>query len=64
MQAPGIAIELDSKVVGIAVRTRSGFVFFSSDDRFNRLDGEVFPRSRAILSRLREIDDDNSKPLI
>jgi hypothetical protein len=42
------AVEFDRRTVGIAVRVPGGFMFFSSDRRFDPLDGRLFPRARAI----------------
>jgi hypothetical protein len=49
------AVEFDRRVVGIAVRVPGGFMFFASDDDFERLDGEIFPRARAIARRLEKV---------
>jgi hypothetical protein len=49
------AVEFDRRVVGIAVRVPGGFMFFASDDDFVQLDGELFPRARAIARRLEKI---------
>ena len=56
MQSEGFAVELHSQVVGVAVRVSGGFVFFSSDRRFERLDGTLFPRTKAMLQRLQDFD--------
>jgi hypothetical protein len=56
VQSQGFAVELHSEVVGIAVRVSGGFVFFSSDRRFERLDGTLFPRTRAMLQRLQDFE--------
>lgn len=45
--------EFDRRTVGIAVRVPGGFVFYSSDDRFEEIDGQMFPRARAIERELR-----------
>ncbi len=50
------AVELHRQVVGIAVRSAGGFVFFSSDNRFQKLDGMVFPRAKAILQYLQYVE--------
>ena len=49
------AVEFDRRVVGIAVRAPGGFKFFASDADFEQLDGELFPRARAILRRLEKV---------
>jgi hypothetical protein len=55
MSVQRFAVEFDRRVVGIAVRTAGGFIFFASDDEFEDLDGEVFPRARAIQQRLEKV---------
>ena len=49
------AVEFDRRVVGIAVRVPGGFMFFASDDDFEQLDGELFPRARTIARRLEKV---------
>jgi hypothetical protein len=49
------AVEFDRRVVGIAVRVSGGFRSFASDDDFEQLDGELFPRARAIARRLEKV---------
>jgi hypothetical protein len=49
------AVEFDRRVVGIAVRVPGGFMFFASDDDFEQLDGELFPRARAIARRIEKV---------
>ena len=49
------AVEFDRRTVGIAVRVPGGFVFYSSDDRFNEMDGRVFPRARAVERQLKRV---------
>ena len=49
------AVEFDRTVVGIAVRVPGGFMFFASDDRFEVLDGRLFPRARAIARALEKV---------
>ncbi len=41
-------VELDRRSVGIAVRTRSGFLFFSAGGEFAHLDKRNFPRLASI----------------
>ncbi len=48
-------VEYDRRTVGIAVRVPGGFVFYSSDDRFEEVDGKMFPRARAIERELRRV---------
>ena len=52
MSTQRFAVEFDRRVVGIAVRAPGGFMFFASDDDFEHLDGELFPRARAITRGL------------
>ena len=48
-------VEFDRRTVGIAVRVPGGFIFYSSDDRFEAVDGRMFPRARAIERELRKV---------
>jgi hypothetical protein len=48
-------VEFERRVVGIAVRFAGGFTFFSSDVKFDELDGHTFPRARTIARRLEQI---------
>lgn len=49
------AVELDRRTVGVAARVPGGFIFYSSNDGFDELDGRIFPRARAIERELRRI---------
>jgi hypothetical protein len=49
------AVEFDRRTVGIAVRIPGGFMFYASDDRFNDMDGRLFPRARAIERQLKKV---------
>lgn len=55
MSTQRFAVEFDRRVVGIAVRVPGGFMFFASDDDFEQLDGEIFPRARTIVRRLEQV---------
>lgn len=57
------AVEFDRRVVGIAVRVPGGFMFFASDDDFEHLDGELFPRARAIARRLEKTSKRKRAPM-
>lgn len=48
-------VEADRRVVGIAVRVKGGFRFFTSDERFRALESRTFPRLKAIVARAAEI---------
>jgi hypothetical protein len=48
-------VEFDRRTVGIAVRVPGGFMFFSSSDDFEELDGRLFPRARALERELRKV---------
>lgn len=50
-----VAVEFDRRTVGIAVRVPGGFMFYASDDRFNDMDGRLFPRARAIERQLEKV---------
>ena len=49
------AVEFDRRTVGIAVRVPGGFMFYSSSDDFEALDGRLFRRARAIERELRRV---------
>ena len=53
MNTQRFAVEFDRRTVGIAVRVPGGFMFYASDDRFNDMDGRLFPRARAIERQLK-----------
>ena len=55
MPSQRFAVEFDRRTVGIAVRVPGGFMFFSSTDDFDELDGQLFPRARAIERELRMV---------
>jgi hypothetical protein len=48
-------VEVEKKVVGIAVRVRGGFRFVCSDPEFRSMDRKVFPRAKVMASRLAEL---------
>ena len=52
MPSQRFAVEFDRRAVGIAVRVPGGFMFFSSNDDFNDIDGRVFRRVRALEREL------------
>lgn len=47
------AVEFDRRTVGIAVRVPGGFMFYASDEAFDAMDGQLFPRARTIERQLR-----------
>ncbi|HEY7006556.1 MAG TPA: hypothetical protein VH392_08745 [Sphingomicrobium sp.] len=49
------AVEFDRRTVGIAVRVPGGFMFYASSDRFEEMDGRLFPRARSIERELRKV---------
>ncbi len=53
MPTQRFAVEFDRRTVGIAVRVPGGFMFFASSDRFEALDGRLFPRARALERELK-----------
>ena len=55
MPSQRFAVEFESRTVGIAVRVPGGFMFFSSTDDFEELDGRLFSRARAIERQLRKV---------
>lgn len=54
-------VEFDRRTVGIAVRVPGGFMFFSSSDDFDQLDGRLFPRARAIERQLKKLARANGR---
>jgi len=48
-------VEFDRRAVGVAVRVPGGFMFFSSSDAFDALDGRLFPRARALERQLAKL---------
>ncbi len=47
-------IEANGRVVGVAVRVRGGFMFFSSDPDLKELEAKIFPRAKSIGLRVAE----------
>lgn len=60
MSTQRFAVEFDRRVVGVAVRVPGGFMFFASDDKFDPMNGQVFPRARAISRRLEKVSSRRS----
>jgi hypothetical protein len=56
MTSQRFAVEFDRRTVGIAVRVPGGFMFYSSDKRFEEMDGQIFGRARAIERELKKVD--------
>lgn len=48
-------VEADHRAVGVAVRARGGFRFFSSDPAYARLEGKLFPHARAMGRAVNEL---------
>ena len=61
MPSQRFAVEFDRRTVGIAVRVPGGFIFYSSDDDFEELDGRLFRRARAIERELRRVGRRNRR---
>lgn len=55
MTTQRFAVEFDRRTVGIAVRVPGGFMFYASDDRFEKMDGRLFRRARAIERQLKNV---------
>jgi hypothetical protein len=55
MMDEGFVIENGGRVVGVAVRVRGGFMFFSSDPDLNELEATVFRRAEMVTRRVAEI---------
>jgi len=49
------AIEIFGRTAGLAVRALSGFIFYSSDPLFDRIDGRTYRRRSAIHASVKEI---------
>lgn len=54
MPTQRFAVEFDHRTVGIAVRVPGGFMFFSSSDDFDQLDGRLFARARSLERELKK----------
>ena len=54
MSIQRFAVEFDRRTVGIAVRVPGGFIFYSSSDAFEALDGRLFPRVRTLERELKK----------
>ena len=48
-------VEFDRRTIGVAVRVPGGFMFFSSSDDFDELDGKLFHRARALERQLKKV---------
>ena len=48
-------VEVEKRVVGLAVRVPGGFQFFASEPGYEDVELAVFPRARAMIARLSEI---------
>lgn len=48
------AVEFDRRTVGIVVRVSGGFIFYSSNDAFDALDGRLFSRVRTLERELKK----------
>ena len=55
MSSQRFAVEFDRRTVGVAVRVPGGFMFFSSSDRFDQLDGRLFRRARTLERELAKV---------
>ena len=62
MPSQRFAVEFDRRTVGIAVRVPGGFMFFSSNEDFDELDGRLFPRARAIERQLKKMARTKRRP--
>ncbi|MGN6819295.1 MAG: hypothetical protein ACTHJR_11565 [Sphingomonas sp.] len=47
-------VEANKRVVGIAIRVPGGFRFVCSDPDFQSMDRQIFPRARALASKVAE----------
>lgn len=55
MHSQRFVVEFDRRTVGVAARVPGGFIFYSSDDSFDAMDGRLFPRARAIQRELQRV---------
>lgn len=55
MQIQRFSVEFDRRTVGIAVRVPGGFVFYASSKDFESMDGQLFPRARAVERQLKKV---------
>ena len=55
MLSQRFAVEFDRRTVGVAVRVPGGFIFYSSNDDFDEIDGHLFPRARANERQLKQV---------
>lgn len=62
MHSQRFAVEFDRRTVGIAVRVPGGFMFYSSSEDFDAIDGQLFPRARAIERQLRKVARTRRRP--
>jgi hypothetical protein len=51
----GFAVEVDRRVIGIAIRVPGGFRFVASDPDFSPFEGKIFRKARSIGRRLAEL---------
>lgn len=49
-------VEFGRRTVGLAVRTRSGFRFFSAGNEFSHLEGQVFRRIACLYRAVNRTD--------
>jgi hypothetical protein len=57
-------VEADRSAIGIAVRVKGGFRFFSSDPHYRALESRTFPKLRAIFARAAEIARTRKDPAL
>jgi len=48
-------VEWERRTVGIAVRLEGGFVFYSSHDDFEEMNGRTFARARMIERQIKKV---------
>lgn len=63
MSTQRFAVEFNRRTVGIAVRAAGGFRFYASDSRFESIDGQLFPRARAIERELTKMAPKDRAPV-
>jgi hypothetical protein len=48
-------MEVNRRVVGLALKVAGGFRFFASDPKYLSLDSRTFPRVRALAAKIAEV---------
>lgn len=57
-----LIVKIAGRVVGVAVRVRGGFMFFSSEPALNVLEARVFRHAEMVTRRVAEIVETRKNP--